>query len=122
MDFLVLWGVTQAVSFVLKSILAELATEEELLQVYLEHWREEEWHEVLRLMAGMLDAKFIGQVLEYLMAENGEADEFKNLFLAAKCLAEVRTRHSVAKIDDKLFKRIKALTCYNLHNYSFSSL
>jgi predicted NACHT family NTPase len=44
-------------------------SEEELVQVYAEHWREEAWHEVLRLMAGMLDPKFIGKVLEYLIQQ-----------------------------------------------------
>ncbi|MDY7021307.1 MAG: NACHT domain-containing protein, partial [Cyanobacteriota bacterium] len=61
-------------------------SEEDLVQVYAEHWREEAWHEVLRLMAGMLDGKFIGRVLEDLIAQEGEEDKFMNLFLAAECL------------------------------------
>lgn len=92
-------------------------TEEDLVQVYVNHWREEAWHEVLRLMAGMLDAKFIGQVLEHLMAQEGEADKFMNVFLAAECLAEVRTRHPVANIADELFRTIEALTRYDLSYY-----
>ncbi|MEB3281261.1 MAG: HEAT repeat domain-containing protein [Lyngbya sp.] len=90
-------------------------TEDQLVQVYADHWREETWHEVLRLMAGMLDAKFIGKVLEYLIAQDGEADKFMNLFLAAECLAEVRTRHSVRTVADELFEKIKDLTHYYLH-------
>jgi predicted NACHT family NTPase len=87
-------------------------SEEELVQVYADHWREEAWHEVLRLMAGMLDPKFIGKVLEYLMAQQGEEDKFINLFLAAECLLEVRSRHPIAKIADELFTRIKSLISY----------
>ncbi|MGB3405352.1 MAG: HEAT repeat domain-containing protein [Microcoleaceae cyanobacterium] len=87
-------------------------SEEDLVQVYAEHWREEAWHEVLRLMAGMLDPKFIGKVLEYLMVQEGEEDQFKNLFLAAECLLEVRSRYPIAKIADELFTRIEGLIRY----------
>jgi hypothetical protein len=38
-------------------------------------------------MAGMLDAKFTGKILEYLIGENGEAEKFSNLFLAAQCVS-----------------------------------
>jgi predicted NACHT family NTPase len=58
-----------------------------LIEVFREHWRDESWHEVLRLMAGMLDAKFTGKILEYLIGENGEAEKFSNLFLAAQCVS-----------------------------------
>ncbi|MGB3532569.1 MAG: HEAT repeat domain-containing protein [Microcoleaceae cyanobacterium] len=89
-------------------------SEEDLVKVYAEHWRDEAWHEVLRLMAGMLDPKFIGKVLEYLMAQEGEADKFINLFLAAECLLEVRNRSSIAKIDNELFTRIESLISYDI--------
>ncbi len=100
---------------------ARSLTEEDLVQVYVEHWREEASHEVLRLMAGMLDTKFIGRVLECLMAQEGEADKFMNVFLAAECLAEVRTRHPVTNIADELFTMVEGLTRYDLsYYYDFS--
>jgi predicted NACHT family NTPase len=42
---------------------------DDLIQIFREHWRDESWHEVLRLMAGMLNAKFTGEILEYLMGK-----------------------------------------------------
>ncbi len=83
-----------------------------LIQVYREHWRDESWHEVLRLMAGMLDAKFTGKILEYLIGENGEAEKFSNLFLAAQCLDEVRNRNDIADVAGKVRDRVKELTKY----------
>ncbi len=83
-----------------------------LIQVYREHWRDESWHEVLRLIAGMLDAKFTGDILEYLIGENGEADKFSNLFLAAQCLDEVRNRNDIAAVAGKVRDRVKELTKY----------
>ena len=38
-------------------------------------------------------------------------------FLAAECLAEVRTRHPVANIADELFRTIEGLTRYDLSYY-----
>ncbi|MEG4010045.1 HEAT repeat domain-containing protein [Microcoleus sp. Pol11C1] len=85
---------------------------DDLIQIFREHWRDESWQEVLRLMAGMLDAKFTGDILEYLMGENGEAEKFSNLFLAAKCLDEVRKRNTIHGIASQLRERVKELTKY----------
>ncbi|MEG4208688.1 HEAT repeat domain-containing protein [Microcoleus sp. S13_B4] len=83
-----------------------------LIEVFREHWRDESWHEVLRLMAGMLDARFTGDILEYLIGENGEADKFSNLFLAAQCVSEVKKRNDIAAIASQLRDRVKELTKY----------
>jgi len=83
-----------------------------LIEVFREHWRDESWHEVLRLMAGMLDARFTGDILEYLIGENGEADKFSNLFLAAQCVSEVKKRNDIAAIASQLRDRVKELTRY----------
>ncbi|MEG4502665.1 HEAT repeat domain-containing protein [Microcoleus sp. F6_B4] len=83
-----------------------------LIQIFREHWRDESWHEVLRLMAGMLDAKFTGDILEYLIGENGEAENFSNLFLAAQCVSEVKNRNDIAAIARNLRDRVKELTKY----------
>jgi predicted NACHT family NTPase len=81
-----------------------------LIEVFRVHWRDESWHEVLRLMAGMLEAKFTGAILEYLIGENGEAEKFSNLFLAAQCVSEVKNRNEIADIAGRLFERVKKLT------------
>jgi predicted NACHT family NTPase len=83
-----------------------------LIQVFREHWRDESWHEVLRLIAGMLNAKFTRDILEYLIGENGEAEKFSNLFLAMKCVSEVKNRNDIAAITSKLCDRVKELTKY----------
>ncbi|MBD1813456.1 HEAT repeat domain-containing protein, partial [Microcoleus sp. FACHB-DQ6] len=85
---------------------------DDLIQIFRKHWRDESWHEVLRLMAGMLDAKFTGDILEYLIGENGEADKFSNLFLAAQCVSEVKKRNNIAVIARQLRARVKELTKY----------
>ncbi len=92
-----------------------------LIEVFREHWRDESWHEVLRLMAGMLDANFTGKILEYLIGENGEAEKFSNLFLAAQCVSEVKKRNVIAAIARNLRDRFKGLTRYSSYNLNVSS-
>ncbi|MBE9052556.1 HEAT repeat domain-containing protein [Nostocales cyanobacterium LEGE 11386] len=85
--------------------------------VFGKHWQDETWHEVLLLIAGMIEAEFVGEIIDYLMAQDGENDKFINLFLAAKCLAEVRNRSVIAATANKLLNRLKELTKYDLWYY-----
>ena len=81
-------------------------------EVFGKHWQDESWHEVLRLIASLINERFTGDILKYLMVQDGEAEKFSNLFLAAKCLDEVRNRNAIDEIDCKLRDRIKELTLY----------
>ncbi|MGB3509173.1 MAG: HEAT repeat domain-containing protein [Microcoleaceae cyanobacterium] len=89
-------------------------------EVFSQHWRDEKWHEVLRLIAGMIDAKFVGEVISYLMEQEGEEEKFLNLFLAGKCLFEVRSRHGIGDVESRLLDRLKDLTGYDL-DYSYKA-
>ncbi|MBD2445995.1 HEAT repeat domain-containing protein [Nostoc sp. FACHB-152] len=84
--------------------------------VFGKHWQDEKWHEVLLLIAGMIEEEFVGDIIDYLMSLDGEEEKFINLFLAAKCLTEVRNC-SVIKSVDKLLNRLKNLTQYDLWYY-----
>ncbi|MDY7002806.1 MAG: HEAT repeat domain-containing protein [Cyanobacteriota bacterium] len=81
--------------------------------VFGQHWQDEKWHEVLRLISGMIDAKFVGEIISYLMEQEGEEEKFLNLFLAGKCLFEVRSRHGIGDVGSRLLNRLKDLTGYN---------
>ncbi|MHC5762021.1 HEAT repeat domain-containing protein [Nostoc sp.] len=94
-----------------------LTIEELKNEVFGKHWQDESWHEVLLLIAGMIDAKFVGEILDYLMAQDGEEEKFVNLFLAAKCLVEVRNRSAIASTANKLLNKLKDLTKYDLWYY-----
>ncbi len=86
-------------------------------EVFGKHWQDETWHEVLLLIAGMIDPKFVGEILDYLMVQDGEEKKFINLFLAAKCLAEVRNRSVIASVANKLLNKLKDLIKYDLWYY-----
>jgi hypothetical protein len=77
--------------------------------VYGAHWEQPEWREVLRLLAGMLDPGFAGQVIDYLSREAygpwpshfGERPP-RNLALAIECLGEVRNLAALGDVGRRL--------------------
>jgi predicted NACHT family NTPase len=92
-----------------------LTLEELKTEVFGKHWQDESWHEVLRLIVGMIDTSFAGEIIDYLMALDGEEEKFINLFLAAECLLEVRNRKAIKSTDIQLLKNLKSLTKYDLN-------
>ncbi|NET56533.1 MAG: NACHT domain-containing protein, partial [Symploca sp. SIO2E6] len=92
-----------------------LSIEELKTEIFGKHWQDQSWHEVLRLIAGMIDPRFTGQVIEYLISQDGEDEKFSNVFLAADCLAEVRNISGITITADKLFEELKGLTDYDLN-------
>ena len=71
--------------------------------VFGQHWQDETWHEVLRLICNMIDPGFAGQLIEFLMKQEINQTKFldenkklkkeglMNLLLAADCLSDVNT-------------------------------
>lgn len=84
-------------------------------EVFGQHWQDETWHEVLRLICGMIDAKFAGMLIEFLMNQKIEwnqpelrnthfspfgkyavyEERISNLLIAADCLTEVKSRQAI---------------------------
>jgi predicted NACHT family NTPase len=68
-------------------------------QVFAPHWRDESWHEVLRLIAGMddqLPVEHVAKIIDFLLKRKGEKHRFHNIFLAANCCLEVRNPHALS--------------------------
>jgi hypothetical protein len=96
-------------------------------EVFGQHWQDETWHEVLRLICGMIDAKFAGELIEFLMSRELELkqvqsgtsfstfgrhviceERIKNLLIAADCLNEVSNRQAICDIADNFLLIFKA--------------
>ncbi len=96
-----------------------LTAEQLKLEVFGQHWQDETWHEVLRLIAGLIDARFVGEIIDYLLAQTvdrsaflDEIDQLKkeglsNLLLAAYCFAEVRNKAAIASTSVHLLKTLQ---------------
>ncbi|MEM1292858.1 MAG: HEAT repeat domain-containing protein [Cyanobacteria bacterium P01_H01_bin.162] len=106
-----------------------LTSEELRDQTFGAHWQEESWQEVLRLIAGMIQSRFVGSLIKFLLDRevnradfvrggNLEREGLNNLLLAANCLSEVRNRRELSIEAHQLFQRLKAEIegqyCYNL--------
>ena len=84
---------------------------DQLRDLFDKHWHDSTWHEILRLICGLLEAQFVGPLIECLRVQDGESSQFANLFLAARCLGEVRNR---ARLDQNstLLAQIQGLIHY----------
>jgi hypothetical protein len=96
-----------------------LTIEQLKLEVFGQHWQDEKWHEVLRLISGMIDSKFVGEIIDYLLEQKLDKDLFlegdrltkaglSNLLLAANCFGEVRSRAGIQTTSTRLLKALKA--------------
>ncbi|MEQ9371104.1 MAG: HEAT repeat domain-containing protein [Coleofasciculus chthonoplastes F3-SA18-01] len=91
-------------------------------EAFGKHWQDESWHEVLRLIVGMIEPKLAGEIIDYLRNQSGEEEKFMNVlfmnvFLAADCLNEVRNRSIIVSTATQLLNQIKGLTQYDLPYY-----
>ncbi|MCY7272762.1 MAG: NACHT domain-containing protein, partial [Phormidesmis sp. CAN_BIN44] len=88
-------------------------------EVFGQHWQDESWHEVLRLIAGLIDAKFVGEMIDYLLAQTVNRSAFlneinyqkkeglSNLLLAANCFAEVKNKAAISATSIHLLKTLQ---------------
>ncbi|MBS1831374.1 MAG: NACHT domain-containing protein [Acidobacteria bacterium] len=72
---------------------------EPLKELFAERWTDARWHEVLRLLAGMVEENHAGKLIEVLLAQDGEYDEEANVLLAGECLGEIRNRSEVSAVE-----------------------
>lgn len=68
----------------------ELPIEKLKADVFGAHWDEKAWHEVLRLVCGMIGEEFASELIDYLTSLNVKASGGRNLVLAVGCLSELR--------------------------------
>ena len=83
-----------------------LTLEQLKLEVFLPHWKDETWHEVLRLIAGMVRETKAEELIFLLMEQDGRSDKLANLALAAECLGEVRNRQAIGRTDEIVLQEI----------------
>jgi predicted NACHT family NTPase len=79
--------------------------EELKTDIFLAHFRDETWHEVLRLICGMIESKFTGQLVEFIVSEIKITDEFIEKFLSNP-LKELRFAQTCLNEANKYVKSI----------------
>jgi hypothetical protein len=76
------------------------------IDVFGKHWHDENWHEVLRLIAGMVGEKQAEELVLSLLATDGRAHRLANLILAAGCLSEIRNRQAIRATDELVLRQL----------------
>lgn len=90
------------------------------------HWQDDTWHEVLRLICGMIDAKFVGKLTEFLVELKIDRSHFlddfnmyrppgnylsnkavRNFVLASECLSEIQNQSQIVEASDKLLRQLQ---------------
>jgi HEAT repeat protein len=83
------------------------------------HWPDETWHEVLRLVAGQLAPKFVKEILEWLLQQPDPNQSCGHIFLAARCVAEVRNRGELGSTEARVRQETGDLIEFGRRSYSF---
>jgi hypothetical protein len=94
----------------------EMSIEELKEQVFGAHWEAKEWREPLRLICGMINERFIGEIIDYLINVKGQPRYFEydrrppwNIALATQCLGERKNLDRVTESAERLLKAICGL-------------
>jgi hypothetical protein len=91
----------------------EMSIEDLLAKVFGAHWPDQSWHEVLRLVCGMLAPQFASRVIDHLVAQRDISSDVYwrsgetpwHLALAVQCLGETRNPRTVAGSAEVLLRR-----------------
>jgi predicted NACHT family NTPase/HEAT repeat protein len=96
-----------------------LTIEQLINDVFGAHWQDESWHEVLRLICGMIEPKFVAEIIDFLLEQKIDRSKFLdelglvekaglgNIILAANCFTEVRNRNLITPTSEKLLITLK---------------
>ena len=88
-------------------------------KVFGAHWQDESWHEVLRLICGMIEPKFVAEIIAFLLTQKIDRSKFldkdgrvtkeglSNIILAANCFTEVRNRNLITTTSEQLLEILK---------------
>ena len=82
-------------------------------QVFGPHWPDETWHEVLCLVAGMIHPNALAGILEYLLARLDSEQSCQHIFLAARCVGEVRRSSDLGKIAVAVKQQLTGLVKFD---------
>ena len=81
-------------------------------EIFGNHWQDETWHEVLRLICGAIDPKFGGQLVEFLISIDNRFSEFENVLLADTCLFEIKNHKDLRYLKISVLMRIEGIIKY----------
>lgn len=82
---------------------------EELKTEIFGHWRDETWHEVLRLLISMIGETHVEEILSWLLDQTPAKDTCHPQLLAIECVGEVRMRTRLGAVEQRAMEVAKEL-------------
>ncbi|MDJ0704058.1 MAG: NACHT domain-containing protein [Leptolyngbyaceae cyanobacterium MO_188.B28] len=92
-------------------------------EVFGQHWQDETWHEVLRLICGLIDINFSDALIDFLLGQTVNRESFidssmedfirldirafTNLLLASDCLSDVGNSQNLSNVRSSLLEKLK---------------
>ncbi len=86
-------------------------------EVFGQHWHDETWHEVLRLICGLLNEKFALELIDYLMDRENNKKDSLHLLIASECFSELENQSEI----ESVYTRLLDLIFLNRGTYSWST-
>jgi predicted NACHT family NTPase len=77
--------------------------------IFGNRWHNSSWHEVLSLIVGKINVRFGQEIIEYLLEQDGASNNFRNLFLAAKCCQEMRDIRQIPETQNHLIEKLQSV-------------
>jgi len=90
---------------------------DQLSELFLNHFDNPPWKEILCLVSGMVEPEFMVIIIQELMGIDGEECGFENLFFAGACVEEVREKSCLKKVLKILLYSLKELINYDYNFY-----
>jgi len=91
----------------------ELTLDQLRNDVFGRHWEDQSWHEILRLISGMVDEKWTGDIINFLVTvtpqilkSNKASIELQRLILASQCLSEVRNISAITNTANQIIEEV----------------
>jgi len=91
----------------LVSHLADGVGEGELLEAAKLRWEDDSWHEVLRLVCGMVGPNLASKLITVILEESQHSHA--GIFLAAECVSEVRSKTTIEPLRETVYQRLVSL-------------
>lgn len=91
----------------------------DLIEIFDEHYADDAWREVLRLICGQIDEAFVVQTVEHLINKVNvdplhNKSHFPELISAIQCIGETKNSIKLAKVGSNLLERVKQV--FLMHN------
>lgn len=81
--------------------------------VFGKYRQDSAWHEILRLITGMVEPRIASEIIDYIIEKNGQGKNAVDLFLATKYLLAVKNRLTLNDTAAKLLTQLKAINKFS---------